>query len=141
VWAWEDGRFVDYPGGFDEWLEWSARRKAESAANAALARAAEPKAGASSSSSAGANGSKAPALSKNEIRRREREMEELEARIQRTEARIGEIETALGDPALYAAGADPSGPAALAAERDTLQAQLAEAYAAWERVGEELAGV
>ncbi|HEX6039734.1 ABC-F family ATP-binding cassette domain-containing protein [Longimicrobium sp.] len=141
VWAWEDGRFVDYPGGFDEWLEWSARRKAESAANAALARVAEPKAGALTASGAGANGARTSALSKNEIRRREREMEELEARIQETEARIGEIETSLGDPALYAAGADPARPAALATERDTLQARLAEAYAAWERVGEELAGV
>ena len=117
VWAWEDGRFVDYPGSFDEWLEWSARRKAESAANAALARAAEPKGGV-------------------RLRRRRRRRrrsprtrsaaasaswQELEARIQQIEARIGEIEAALGDPALYAAGADPARPAALAAERDTLQ--------------------
>jgi ATP-binding cassette subfamily F protein 3 len=138
VWAWEDGRFVDYPGSFDEWLEWSARRKAEAAATAVLARAAEPKA--SAASAAGSNGSR-PALSKNEIRRRERELEELEARIHHTEARIAEIESALGDPALYAVGADPARPAALAAERDTLQSQLADAYAAWERVGEELAGV
>ncbi|HEX6912622.1 MAG TPA: ABC-F family ATP-binding cassette domain-containing protein [Longimicrobium sp.] len=140
VWAWEDGRFVDYPGSFDEWMEWSARRKAESAATAALARAAEPKHGSGPASAAG-NGAKSPALSKNEIRRRERELEALEGRIHGIEGRIGEIEAALGDPALYAAGADPSRPAALAAERDTLQSQLADAYAAWERVGEELAGV
>jgi ATP-binding cassette subfamily F protein 3 len=135
VWAWDDGRFVDYPGSFDEWLEWSAGRKAESASHAVLARAAEPK------PSAGAGGAKGGGLSKNEIRRRERELEELEARIQQVEARIGEIEAALGDPALYAAGADPARPAALAAERDALQTELAQAYAAWERVGEELAGV
>jgi hypothetical protein len=55
------------------------------------------------------------------------------------EARIGEIEALLGDPALYAAGADPVHPTALAAERDTLTTELA--YATWERVGEELAGV
>jgi ATP-binding cassette, subfamily F, member 3 len=139
VWAWEDGRFVDYPGSFDEWMEWSTRRKAEAAATATLARAAEPKPG-SAASAGGANGAKA-SLSKNEIRRRERELGELEARIQQIEARIGEIEAALGEPALYAAGADPARPAALAAERDTLQAELTEAYAAWERVGEELAGV
>ena len=138
VWAWEDGRFVDYPGTFDEWLEWSARRKAESAATAALARTAEPKSAPAAAASAG---SKAPALSKNEIRRRERELEELEGRIHGIEGRIAEIEAALGDPALYAAGADPARPGALAAERDTLQSRLAEAYAAWERVGEELAGV
>jgi ATP-binding cassette, subfamily F, member 3 len=140
VWAWEEGRFVDYPGTFDEWLEWSARRKAESAATAALARAAEPRGG-SMPASAASNGAGAPALSKNERRRREREMEQLEARIQQVESRIEEIEGALGDPALYAAGADPARPAALAAERDTLHAELAGAYAAWERVGEELAGV
>jgi ATP-binding cassette, subfamily F, member 3 len=136
VWAWEDGRFVDYPGGFDDWLEWSARRKAEAAATASLARAAEPK----PASSASGDGAK-PALSKNEVRRREREMEELEGRIQALEGRIGEIESALANPALYAAGADPARPAALAAERDAARSALADAYAAWERVGEELAGV
>jgi hypothetical protein len=126
---------VDYPGGYDDWLDWSARRKAESAATAVLARTAEPKPGSSVSSAKASN------LSKNEIRRREREQQALEARIEQIETRIGEIEAALGDPALYAAGADPARPAALAAERDTLTAELAEAYATWERVGEELAGV
>ena len=140
VWAYEDGRFVDYPGTFDEWLEWSARRRAESAATAVLARAAEPKPGSGTSSSA-STGARTPALSKNEIRRREREQQQLEERIGQIETRIAEIESALGDPALYAAGADPSRPAALAAERDRLTAELAEAYATWERVGEELAGV
>jgi ATP-binding cassette subfamily F protein 3 len=135
VWAYEDGRFVDYPGGFDDWLEWSARRKAESAATAVLARTAEPKPGSAASPAKASN------LSKNEIRRREREQQALEARIEKIETRIAEIEAALGDPALYAAGADPARPAALAAERDTLTAELAEAYATWERVGEELAGV
>ncbi|HEX8319484.1 ABC-F family ATP-binding cassette domain-containing protein [Longimicrobium sp.] len=135
VWAYEDGRFVDYPGTFDEWLEWSARRKAESAATATLARAAEPKGASTGSPSAGG------AMSKNEIRRREREMQKLEARIAEIEERVGEIETGLGDPALYAAGSDPSRPQSLAAERDRLTAELAESYAAWEKVGEELAGV
>ncbi|HEU4882632.1 MAG TPA: ABC-F family ATP-binding cassette domain-containing protein [Longimicrobium sp.] len=135
VWAYEDGRFVDYPGGYDDWLDWSARRKAESAATAVLARTAEPKPGSNASRAKASN------LSKNEIRRREREQQVLEARIEQIETRIGEIEAALGDPALYAAGADPARPAALAAERDTLTTELAEAYATWERVGEELAGV
>ncbi|HZG42686.1 MAG TPA: ATP-binding cassette domain-containing protein, partial [Longimicrobium sp.] len=133
VWAHEDGRFVDYPGTFDEWLEWSARRTAESTAT--LARAAEPKGASAGSTSAGG------AMSKNEIRRREREMQKLEARIAEIEERVGEIETALGDPALYAAGADPSRHQSLASERDRLTAELAESYAAWEKVGEELAGV
>ncbi|HEX6372596.1 MAG TPA: ABC-F family ATP-binding cassette domain-containing protein [Longimicrobium sp.] len=136
VWAYEDGRFVDYPGGFDDWLDWSARRKAESAATAVLARTAEPKPGSAPSAQPRTSN-----LSKNEIRRREREQQALEARIEQIETRIGEIEAALGDPALYAAGADPARPAALAAERDTLTAELSEAYATWERVGEELAGV
>ena len=135
VWAYEDGRFVDYPGGFDDWLDWSARRKAESAATAVLARTAEPRPG------PGAPSAKASNLSKNEIRRREREQQQLEARIEQIETRIAEIEAALGDPALYAASADPTRPAALAAERDTLTAELSEAYVTWERVGEELAGV
>ena len=112
-----------------------ARRKSESAATATLARAAEPKGASAGSPSAGG------AMSKNEIRRREREQQALEQRIEKIEARIAEIEATLGDPALYAAGADPARPAALAAERDKLSAELAEAYATWERVGEELAGV
>jgi ATP-binding cassette subfamily F protein 3 len=136
VWAYEDGRFVDYPGGFDDWLEWSARRKAESATTAVLAGRAEPRPGSGPASSA-----KGSTLSKNEIRRREREQQQLEARIEQIETRIGEIEALLGDPALYAAGGDPARPAALAAERDALTTELAEAYATWERVGEELAGV
>jgi ATP-binding cassette subfamily F protein 3 len=138
VCAYEDGRFVDYPRGFDDWLDWSASRKAESAATAATAapaRTAEPKAG------SGPSPAKTASLSKSEVRRREREQQQLEARIEQIETRIAGIEAALGDPALYAAGADPSRPAALAAERDTLAAELAAAYATWERVGEERAGV
>jgi ATP-binding cassette subfamily F protein 3 len=140
VWAYEDGRFVDYPGGFDDWLDWSARRKAESAATAVLARTAEPKPAAQPAPGA-SGGPRAAALSKNEIRRREREQQELERRIEQIETRIAGIEADLADPALYAAGADPARPSALAAERDRLTAELAESYAAWERVGEELAGV
>lgn len=68
-------------------------------------------------------------------------MEKVEARIHKLEERIGEIEAKLGDPALYAGGADASLPQKLTAEREAAQAELAAAYAEWERLGEQLAGV
>jgi ATP-binding cassette subfamily F protein 3 len=136
IWSWRDGRFEDYPGGFDEWQEWSARRQSEATATAAAAAKAaspQPSATAASKSAAG--------LSKNEQRRRETELKSVEARIHEIETRVAGIEAALGDPALYAAGADPSRPRALTTERDALTSELAEAYATWERLGDELAGV
>ncbi|HYH81250.1 MAG TPA: hypothetical protein VEX86_15710, partial [Longimicrobium sp.] len=141
IWSWADGRFEDYPGGFDDWQEWTERRRAGTAAatqaaTQAATRAAEAKAAASQPAKPASAG-----ISKNEQRRREAEMQRVEARIQEIEARVAEIEAALGDPTLYAAGSDPTRPKALAAERDTLAPELAEAYAAWERLGDELAGV
>lgn len=65
----------------------------------------------------------------------------MEGRIEEVEARIADIEERLADPALYAPGADPKRAQALAAERDTAQAELAALYEEWERVGEELVGV
>ncbi|HEU4452165.1 MAG TPA: ABC-F family ATP-binding cassette domain-containing protein [Longimicrobium sp.] len=135
VWSWNDGRWEDFPGGFDDWMEWSARRQAEAAATASAAasatRAADAKAAAAAPRSGG--------MSKNEQRRREREMEQLEEKIHRLESRIAEIEAALGDPAIYAPGADPALPKSLADERARLDAELAETYSAWEKIGEELA--
>src|SRR3954447_5081510 len=133
VWAWTDGRFEDYPGGFDDWQEWTARRK-EEALSATPRQPAEPR-------PSDASKSGAPTLSKNELRRRQTELERLEARIHSIETRTAEIEEALADPALYAPGADLAIPRALTAERDTLAAELTQAYEAWERMGEELSGV
>ena len=136
IWSWADGKFEDYPGGFDDWQEWSARRQADASATAAASAAKQ-----AAAAQAAAPPRPSAGLSKNEQRRREAELERVEARIQQIEARMAEIEAALGDPAIYAAGADAGRPKALATERDTLAAELAEAYAAWERLGEELAGV
>jgi ATP-binding cassette subfamily F protein 3 len=80
-------------------------------------------------------------LSKNEQRRREREMERLEADIAKLETRIAEIEAALADSALYAPGSDPDRARKLTAELGAAQSSLAAAYESWERMGEELAGV
>ncbi|HEX8906256.1 MAG TPA: ABC-F family ATP-binding cassette domain-containing protein [Longimicrobiaceae bacterium] len=133
IWSWNDGRFEDYPGGFDDWREWAARRPSDATATPAARQVAAETASAAARPSSG--------LSKNEQRRREAELARLEKRIHEIETRVAEIEVALGGPALYAAGADPTRPKSLAAERDALTAELAEAYAAWERLGEELAGV
>lgn len=133
VWSWNDGRFEDYPGGFDDWQAWSDRRRREAAATAVAAR---PVAASRTEASAAKS-----ARSKNETRRLQLELERIESRIHDIEARTAEIEAALGDPALYAAGADPTAARALATERDTLAAELAESYATWEGLGEELAEV
>ena len=133
IWAWNDGRFEDYPGGFDDWQEWAARRKEASPTAAASSRPPTEAKPAAAEKPAG--------LSKNELRRRQAELERLESRIHAIETRTAEIEAALADPALYASGADPAVPRALTAERDALAAELAQAYADWERMGEELAGV
>ena len=137
VWSWNDGRFEDYPGGFDDWREWSARRQAESQ-SAAAAKASEAK---SAAATASTDAKPSTGLSKNELRRREQELKRLEERIETLEARVAELEAALADPALYAPGADSARSRTLAAERDAAQSDLAAAYEAWERVGEELAGV
>jgi len=136
VWSWVEGKFEDYPGGFDDWQEWAARRQAGASAAAAATAARQ-----AAATEAAQPPRPAAGLSKNEQRRREAELHRVEARIAGIETRVAEIETLLGDPALYAATADAARPKALASERDTLSAELAEAYAAWERLGEELAGV
>jgi ATP-binding cassette subfamily F protein 3 len=134
IWSWVDGRFEDYPGTFEEWQEWSERRRREVAAAASPAPRPQPAARPDSATAK-------PSLSKNEIRRLQTELERVESRIHEIESRTAEIEASLGDSALYSAGADPAAARALAAERDTLATELADAYAAWERLGEQLAGV
>ncbi|MFL5384663.1 MAG: ABC-F family ATP-binding cassette domain-containing protein, partial [Longimicrobiaceae bacterium] len=133
IWAWTDGRFEDYPGGFDDWQEWTARRKEVAPSSAGPSRPPAETKPATADRPAG--------LSKNELRRRQAELERLEARIHAIETRTAEIEATLADPALYAPGADSSAPRALTAERDALAAELAQAYVDWERMGEEVAGV
>jgi ATP-binding cassette, subfamily F, member 3 len=127
VWAFRDGRWEDFPGGFDEWRAQVERRDAEAPV------AAPSRAGAI------AQESRPAGLSKNEQRRREREMERLEGQIAKWEAQVESIEAQLADPALYAAGADSSRPTALAAERESLHGRIAEALAEWEAHGEALA--
>jgi ATP-binding cassette subfamily F protein 3 len=140
VWSWADGKFEDYPGGYDDWHEWRARRQAEASTAAKASGDAKPSG--DGRGAAQASAAKQPAtLSKNELRRREAELKQLEARIEALEAEAAELEARLADPALYAAGADPAAPRDLAARRDAVHSDLAAAYAAWEKAGEELAGV
>jgi ATP-binding cassette, subfamily F, member 3 len=133
VWAWVDGRFEDYPGGFDDWQDWAARRKEAAVAASAPVRQAEV--------DRARTAAKPASISKNELRRRQTELDQLEARIHEIEARTAEIEAALADPALYASGADVAAPRALTAEREALATELAQAYDTWARLGEELSGV
>ncbi len=131
VWNVEDGRITDFDGTFDEWQE--KRKSAPKPEPATQAASSAPKPSAAPSSTGG--------LSKNELQRRQRLLAKVEERIAETEARIAGIEEKLGDPALYAPGADAKRAQALAAERDAARAELAALYEEWERVGEELAGV
>jgi ATP-binding cassette subfamily F protein 3 len=131
VWGFNGDRFEDFAGGFDEWVEHTKRRAEAAAAPAARA----------SSAPSAAPARPTTGLSKNEQRRREREMERLEADIAALETRIAELETALADPALYAPGSDPDRARTLTADLTAAQTSLAAAYESWERMGEELAGV
>ncbi|CAA9517400.1 MAG: Energy-dependent translational throttle protein EttA [uncultured Sphingomonadaceae bacterium] len=130
VWGFNGDRVEDFAGGFDEWVEHT-KRRAEAAP--AVSRA--------SSTPSAAPVRAATGLSKNEQRRREREMERLEADIAALETRIAELESALADPALYASGTTPERARQLTADLTTAQSSLAAAYESWERMGEELAGV
>jgi hypothetical protein len=130
VWGFHGDRIEDFAGGYDEWTE-HAKRRADAA----------PAARAAASSAASAPARAPAGLSKNEQRRREREMERLEADIAKLEMRIAESEAALGDPALYSAGSDPERARKLTAELGAARSSLAAAYESWERMGEELAGV
>ncbi|HET6765363.1 MAG TPA: ABC-F family ATP-binding cassette domain-containing protein [Longimicrobiaceae bacterium] len=140
VWSVEDGRIRDFAGTFDEWMEDRARTAKTAPAAAPVPAATGARltgAGAKADSPAGGS---AP-LSKNEIRRREREFQRLEETIHTLEARLAELDARLGDPAIYAAGADPTAPQRLNAEREAAQQDLDRAYAEWERIGEDLAAV
>ncbi|MDB4948062.1 MAG: putative transporter ATP-binding protein [Gemmatimonadetes bacterium] len=139
VWHFEDGRIHDFAGGFDEWLEHRARTASTASAPSTVG-AAKPSADRAPSAPSAGSGQGAP-LSKNEIRRREREMETAEDAIHKLETRIGEVEAKLGDPALYAAGADVGAARALTAELEAARVELARAYAEWEHLAEQLAGV
>jgi ATP-binding cassette subfamily F protein 3 len=136
VWSFEDGRVRDFAAGFDEWMEERARGGPSPAPTAVDVAKPSPERRVSAESARGTSN-----LSKNEIRRREREFQQLEERIHKLESRIAEIDGALADRALYAAGADPSAAQRLNAERDRAHADLARTYEQWERVGEELAAV
>jgi ATP-binding cassette subfamily F protein 3 len=136
VWSFDDGRIRDFAGTFDEWLEDRARR-----AEALSAAPSQSRPGEKPSAARSADGMPPAALSKNEIRRRERELERLEAQIGELETRLAALDARLGDPALYAAGADVTAPQKLTAERETAQRDLERTYAEWERLGEELATV
>ncbi|HET6232516.1 MAG TPA: ABC-F family ATP-binding cassette domain-containing protein [Longimicrobiaceae bacterium] len=135
VWSFENGAFHDFAGTFDEWME-AKERSASPSGDAATAA----KSSAARSASADAKPA-AAGVSKNEQRRREREMEKLEKRIAELEARMASLDEQLGDPAIYAAGADLSVAKKLTDDRAAAESQLTSAYADWEKMGELLAEV
>ncbi|HEX7071328.1 MAG TPA: ABC-F family ATP-binding cassette domain-containing protein, partial [Rhodothermales bacterium] len=74
-------------------------------------------------------------LAPNQLRK---QYQEVEARILDRETRKSELETALGDPGLYA---DPDAARKTTAEYEAVKQELAELYARWESLAEQLASV
>ena len=115
-----DGRVTRYAGAYQAYAAARAReaeekRAAKSAAPKPAARAEKPK----------------PAgLSKNE----QRELDGIMDKIDEAEQAAAAIEAELGDPALYAAGADPTKAAAVQARLDEARAKVAKLTARWEEL-------
>ena len=128
VWAFDGDHLEDYGGPFVEWEQHAAARagRRERARLDALAAERE-------SARAGAKRDAAGKRDAEEIRRtRKRELARREAEVHRLEARIGELEEALRDPGLYAAGADGARQAGrLDAELKQARREHDAALAAW----------
>ena len=112
-----DGKIGDYVGGYSDWLELTAKRKA--AATAAKPVAEPPRSAAPGPRSARKLNSK-----------EQKELEGLPARIELLEKEQAQLVTILGDPVLYRK--DPKGFADAKARLEKLESEHAEAFSRWE---------
>jgi ATP-binding cassette subfamily F protein uup len=124
----EGGRVREYPGNYTAFLE--ARQKQEQAAAAASAASATPARPAKSARAVVASASGATVKRKLTFKE-QRELEELEARIQEAELRVGEIASQLA-----ANSSDAHLVHQLFVERETLAAQLARDLERWAELAE-----
>jgi len=120
-----DGRWGEYVGGYDDWL----RQRPPDAA------AAPPK---TVAKSAPVPPAKAPPARPRKLNFKERqELQALPARIEALEAEQQQLVAAMGDPAFYKG--DPAATVLARARLESLEQELAEAYARWEMLEEVVA--
>jgi len=122
-----DGRVTRYAGAYQAYA-WARAREAEEK-KAAKSTAAKPTAARSEKP-------KPAGLSKNE----QRELDGIMDKIDEAEQAAAAIEAELGDPALYAAGADPTKATAVQARLDEARAKAAKLTARWEELEAKKAG-
>ncbi|MBX3258567.1 MAG: ABC-F family ATP-binding cassette domain-containing protein [Labilithrix sp.] len=121
-----DGRVTRYAGAYQAYSAARAREAEEKKAT----KSAAPKAAAK------VDRPKPAGLSKNE----QRELDGIMDKIDEAEQTAAAIESELGDPALYAAGADPTKAAAVQARLDEARAKAAKLTARWEELEAKKAG-
>ena len=138
VWELESGNLVRFEGGYAEYRVWKAGRRAREVAppEPGPATAVRGERGPVKDGGAAA-GRDAPAkLSKGRRARLERELADIEARIDRLERRRGELESLMADPDSYRGGKG----AHLDADYRQVLADLEEALLRWEEVAGRLSG-
>jgi ATP-binding cassette subfamily F protein 3 len=128
------GGLIRYPGDYDEYLEWKARREAERQEREPE-RPVEPAAATARQVRREAKRREAEARNR---RYRERKAIEdrlgpVETRIAEVERRIGELERMQADPAVYS---DPDRAREVAREKSDAESRLANLYAEWEELAE-----
>ncbi len=122
-----DGRVTRYAGAYQAYATARAREAEEKKA----AKSAAPKPVAAKTEKP-----KPAGLSKNE----QRELDGIMDKIDEAEQAAAAIEAELGDPALYATGADPTKAAAVQARLDEARAKVAKLTARWEELEAKKAG-
>jgi ATP-binding cassette subfamily F protein 3 len=128
------GRLESYPGDYDAYRAAAAARGGAAGPPASPAGPApRPPAGPPAGRPAGSTRRARPDPA---ARARQRALETLEGRIHALEARLRELETALGDPALYADGARAR---AVTAERKSAEVEVAGLLREWEELATEAA--
>ncbi|MGH7583137.1 MAG: ATP-binding cassette domain-containing protein [Gemmatimonadales bacterium] len=123
IWAIENGRLHDYPGGF---ADWEANRAARRKAGADRARPAERQAATQRSTKRNA-----AAKPERDRRRLERDAAEAEARVTALEEELATVEARLADPAVYQTSEGVTESRQLTAERGRIRAELDAALAVW----------
>jgi len=124
-----NGRVREYPGNYAAFLE--ARQREEQAATAGAAAPESPARAAKRERVAAAAGTPAMPVKRKLTFKEQRELEELEARIQKAERRQGEVESQLA-----ANSSDAHLVHQLFVERETLNAQLARDLERWSELAE-----
>jgi ATP-binding cassette subfamily F protein 3 len=138
VWELDSGRLVRFEGGYAEYRVWKAGRKARELdrPEPGPATAVRGQRGPVNESGGDVGRDGRAKLSKGRRARLERELADIEARIDRLERRRGELESLLADPDSFRSGKG----ARLDADYRQVLADLEEALLRWEEVAGRLSG-